>query len=155
MALPCWNVSLFVFYHLQESLYDLLTVPFNPDPCLYPPPRSIADHRSYNYSSFLPVDVSPFDPLTMTTSSIIPPNCTEELINIDYINFSKAPDPLKWGGCIHFQPFKLPDNKNRNVHGTPLRDCLAGFGLRDPEQRIFQSLAAAGKTHIDFRIKVS
>jgi hypothetical protein len=150
-SLNAWPIllKLLFFDHVQESLYQLLTVPFNPDPCLYPPPTSMAD-RNHNYTSFLPVAPPSSHPVS---TSPIPRSCFEEFIT--HPLRSARPDLVKWGGPVDFGPVKLPDKQNKNVFGTPLRDILAGFGLRDPEVRLFQSLAAAGKSHIDFKIMVS
>ena len=140
-------VFFFFFDDIQETMYQLLTVPFTPDPCLYPPPMSMAD-RCHNYSSFLPVAPPPSHP---PSTSIIPRGCFEEFITHTR---PKKIDHFIWGGPIDFSPIELPNNRNKNVFGTPLRDCLAGFGVRDPDQRLFESWAATGKTHIDFKIMV-
>lgn len=105
---------------------------------------SMADRSHSNYSSFLPVAPSESHPLS---KSDIPPGCYEEFITHE----RGKPDFVKWGGPIDFAPVKMPGN----VFGTPLRDCLAGFGVYNPEERLFQKWAAAGKTHIHFKIMVS
>lgn len=36
-----------------------------------------------------------------------------------------------------------------------MRACLYGSGLKDPDERVFQSLAEAGHSSINFKIIVS
>jgi hypothetical protein len=86
------------------------------------------------------------------TTSSIPPDCFEEFI-IHPPYKDKKPGLNKWGGIIDFLPIKISDNNH--ALGTPMRDCLRGFGLKDPDQRLFESLADTGKPHIEFMIMVS
>lgn len=86
------------------------------------------------------------------TTSAIPHDCVEEYLPLYKLNDAE-PDLEKWGGIIDFLPVQVADNEG--ALGTPLRDCLSGFGLSNPDERLFESLADAGKPHIELMIKVS
>ena len=98
-------------------------------------------------------------PSRPVSTASIPPFCYEELVihhqygnNVFYVD--KNMDPDTWEGpIIDFLPIPAPANQGTLT--TPMRDCLHGFGLKNPEERLFRSLASAGKTHIEFRIMVS
>lgn len=149
----------FLFEHLQGYALELLTSPFNPDQTKYigsvpqmspsPSPKFEANSSSYPFSPILPLTASPSRPVT---TSSIPPDCFEEFV-IHPPHKNKKLDLNKWGGVVDFRPIEVTDNKC--VLGTPMRDCLSGFGLNNPDERLFQGLADAGKSHIEFMIMVS
>ena len=144
-------------------MLELLTSPFNPDTTTYhgiipqfPPPTPPATfqtaYSSHQYSPILPLTPSPSRPVT---TSAIPRDCFEEsVIPPPYKNITSL-DLTKWGtgSIIDFRPIQVYENQG--TLGTPLRDCLTGFGLHDPEERLFQSLAGARKSHFELIIMVS
>ena len=95
---------------------------------------------------------APYEPLT---TSVVPPGCFEQfVVHPYYKNVEPSRNvPGKWGEPIEFRPISLPINKN--ALGTPMHDCLHGFGLEDPQTRVLSSWAAANKNHIRFMIHVS
>ncbi|KAF8168563.1 hypothetical protein B0H34DRAFT_793144 [Crassisporium funariophilum] len=94
--------------------------------------------------------IHPHD-LPLTTSDV-PPDCFEEFACPGLYKCIKplAKTRSDWGGPISFYP--VPYEQNKTTLGNPMRDCLYGIGLKDPDTPIFRQLAEAGKTHIAFVI---
>jgi len=146
-------------FTVDSSPYDFFPHFLTPSPPPPPPPH--ATRRVVDANQRLPILLPTPSPSRPLTTSFIPPGCFQEFVLPPRYK-NKRPGSKtqsgKWGGPIGFAPFLVPYKGalgNKGVLGTPLRDCLDGFGLKDPEERIFGSLASAGKSYIQFMIMVS
>ena len=139
------------------STFQLLTSPFHPDPTkLGPPlkssqnlsPQVFPDGLNYPYPPIRPITPSPSRPLT--TAFIFHDCLIEPVIHPPHKR--KIPNQTGRWDSIFFPPIL---SGNGGILGTPMPDCLHGFGLENPQELPFESLASAGKSHISLKIMVS